>query len=100
MEKAEYAEFNLPTCGLQFVSCAEKTKPFPDSILFSTKVIFAVLPIKAFPADTSNGRQECIFVVVQATPKILRRQAQGLVSLTNLHACEQWERQVSYTYKK
>ena len=26
MEKAEYAEFNVPTCDLQFVSCAEKDK--------------------------------------------------------------------------
>ena len=28
METAEYAEFNVPTCGLQFVSYAEKDKVF------------------------------------------------------------------------
>ena len=63
MEKAEYAEFNLPTCGLQFVSCAEKTKPFPDSILFSTKVIFAVLPIKAFPRKQAKVDFSAFLVV-------------------------------------
>ena len=60
MEKAEYAEFNVPTCCLQFVSCAEKTKPFPDSI-FSTKVIFAALPIKAFPPNQAKVNISVLF---------------------------------------
>ena len=35
MEEVEYAEFNVATCGLQFVSYAEKDKVCPDSVLDS-----------------------------------------------------------------
>ena len=38
-----------------------KTKPFPDCILFSTKVIFAALPIKAFPPNQAKVNISVLF---------------------------------------
>ena len=57
VEEAEYAEFNGPTCGFHFVSYEQKTNPFPDSIRYhySTKVILAGLPIKAFPRKQAKA---------------------------------------------
>ena len=59
----------LHVATLPFVSYAEKDRAFPDSILFSTKVIFAGLPIKAFPPNqaketSSKGKHQCAFLVV------------------------------------
>ena len=83
VEEAEYAEFNGPTCGFHFVSYEQKTNPFPDSIRYhySTKVILAGLPIKAFPGN--KQRQTSVLF------RVCVGNAQGLVSLTHLHACEQ-----------
>ena len=49
--RLRYAEFNVPTRGKIAVSqlCRERQNLFRTASLFSTKVIFADLPRKAFP---------------------------------------------------
>ena len=65
MEKAEYAEFNVATCGNIAVCelCRERQSSFQTAFFFPTTVIFAGLPIKAFPRKQAKVDFSAFLVV-------------------------------------